>query len=243
MNATTALRNNLLAKQSQEAAQKTNFRIKNWITPVPQIGEVEKGCYHSYNCGRYSRSCSYIKWEYAAKYTSFATVAEDKKSICYTYGFKNEITSIHKKAPKGYVFERDHNGLMLLRESDGMDYHFSAEELAAKNFITLVKNKIAENYNKRIQQKRQEKEQKRLEKIFQKDIPTTSVTFFDSRKAGNCVEGTLNFAEKRLGISREEIIKGGFLFKVSAEKLMKTGELRAIAAVKAAWQRETMVCI
>lgn len=72
------------------------------------------------------------------------------------------------------------------------------------------------------------------------------VTLEDSRRAGNCVEGSLAFAERKLGMSREEIVVAGHLFSVPANRLIAVanGDLPRIeAAIKIAWLRETTVSI
>jgi hypothetical protein len=62
--------------------------------------------------------------------------------------------------------------------------------------------------------------------------------------AGNCVEGSLVYAERRLHIPREEIIRGGYLFSVPALRLLATnGHDGVQRAVRAAWLRETTVSI
>lgn len=232
-----------LALDSKIAARNSNGRIQNWTSAKPSIHQFAKGYYLTNDEGRYSRSCKYTKYSYSPLYTSYVAVSNCGSGLIYRRGFKGEIKSRVIHAPSGMKFKKDSYGLVLKRLSDGMDYHPTAKDLQSKKFAATVRAEMAKNYKARLAQKKAEKHSKFLEKLFQRDLPTTMVTLHDSRKAGNCIEGSLQFAERRLGISRQEIINGGYLFKIPAYKLVKTSEQRALAAAKVAWNRETMVCI
>ena len=154
-------------------------------------------------------------------------------------------------APAGMKFDADSNGVMVRRLTDGMDYHPTPEEWAAKNFATLVRAGMAKNFAARRAAKRVEKlaaknarEAARLGKIMAREINSVRVTLEDSRRAGNCVEGALRYAETRLRIDRQTVLDGGYLFSVSAGKLLATnGDAGVKRAVDSAWTRETTVSI
>lgn len=232
-----------LALEAKIAARNSNGRIQNWTSAKPSIHQFAKGDYWTNDEGRYSRRCTYTKYSYSPLYTSYIEVSNCGGGLIYRRGFKGEIKSRVIHAPSGMRFKKDDLGLVLKRLSDGMDYHPTAKDLQSKKFATTIRAEMAKNYKARLAQKKAATQSKILEKLFQKDLATTMVTLSDSRKAGNCIEGSLRFAERRLNIPREEIVKGGFLFKIPAYKLIKTGEQRALAAAKVAWNRETMVCI
>lgn len=232
-----------LSKIACNEASIKNRRIQNWTSAMATKAAPDKGSFITNNLGKYSRSCSYIKWSYSPMYMSFVEISDCGKKLDYSYGFKNEETFKTVLAPKGTIFQSDLFGLVVKRLSDGMDYHPSAEDLKSKRFISIVREKMADNYNARLLQKREVKKNKLLDKLFLKDLNNTMVTLNDSRKAGNCVEGSLSFAEKYLKIPRQDILNGGHLFKVRASKLVKTGDNRAINAARIAWQRETTICI
>ncbi len=233
-----------LAIQAQTAAKSTNGRIQNWnYGAKPTTNERSLGDYRTNDEGRYSRSCKYTKYSYDPLYTSFVILAHLKNGLIYKRGFSGKMKSSIVKAPKGMVFEIDSNGLLLRRKSDGMDFHLNGQILERKDFATFVRAEMAKNFKLRLDAKRRDKREKHLQKLFARDLKTTMVTLHDSRRAGNCVEGSLQFAERRLGISRQEILNGGHLFKVCAKKLVDSGDQRAIAAAKTAWNRETLVCI
>lgn len=246
-------RNDDLARQASAAAQNSNRRLQNWVSAKVKCQKVSLGDYETINAGRYKGKYNRIIWNYAPLYTSYYRIGPGGRKIIYTYGFDKPERRV-VSAPKGMIFERDDNGLMLRRLSDNMDFHPSTKDLLAKNFVTLVRKNMAENYSARMSQRRNEKlakfkaeqDKKRadwLESVFKQDLSNTMVTLNDSCKAGNYIEGSLQFAERRLGISRQEILNGGHLFHVCAKRLVKTGDKRAIRAVKVAWERETTVCI
>jgi len=239
-----AIHNNNLKQVARSSAITANKRIQNWNYGAnPCFSICRKGEYASINEGRYSRSCKFTKYSYDPVYTSYVTIAHSKNGLVYKRGFFGELKSSTIKAPKGMLFEIDSNGLLLRRKSDRMDFHLSGEMLERKNFATFVRAEMAKNFRLRLDAKRKEKKEKFLQKLFLRDLKTTMVTLNDSRKAGNCVEGSLQFAERRLKIPRQEILNGGYLYYICAEKLVKTGDERALRAAKVAWERETAVCI
>jgi len=154
-------------------------------------------------------------------------------------------------APAGMLFRNDSNGFFLQRVTDKMDYHLTPEDWDAKNFATRVRTAMSKNYLARQAEKRSAKvaakdakEASRIEAIKAREIGATRVTLDDSRRAGNCVEGSLRYAETRLQIDRETIINNGYLFSVRASRLLATnGDTGVKRAVNAAWLRETTVTI
>lgn len=147
--------------------------------------------------------------------------------------------------PEGYRWAADHNGIHIVRISDGMDYHPTTKELAACKPARLIAS-LEENSERRRQQKESEDRAERDRFYFERDLPTVRVTLADSRAAGNCVEGSLAFAERKLHIPREEILAGGHLFSVPAQRLLAAAngdKPRVEAAVRRAWMRETAVSI
>ena len=93
---------------------------------------------------------------------------------------------------------------------------------------------------------RQEKARAQERKVFLRELHNVRVTLEDSRRAGNCIEGSLTFAERKLGIPRAEILGASYLFSVPAKRLLAVANgdrKRVEAAIQIAWQRETMVSI
>jgi len=146
--------------------------------------------------------------------------------------------------PKGMKWKKEPFGpIYLERITDKMDWHPAPKDLARKDFVTFARAEMARHYGQRMVTRKLERESKRLQAIMDKQLMSCYVTLDDSRRAGNCIEGSLSFAENRLGLTREEILAAPFITKVSARRLLATGEPRARAAVIQAWKRETMVSI
>lgn len=189
---------------------------------------------------------SYLYWDY-------------QSAIGITQSGRSAIVIIECKvvrrilAPSGMRFDLDANGILLRRVSDGMDYHPTSQDWHSPKFSTRCRAAMAANYKRRMDTKRAEKkaakdkaEAARMDRLFMRDLPTVRVTLADSRAAGNCVEGSLAFAERKLHIPREEILAGGHLFSVPATRLLSAvngDKPRVEAAVRRAWMRETAVSI
>ena len=183
----------------------------------------------------------YTGSEVYCDYQSCVAVSRSGRSAVWVLGNR-----IHRRwiAPVGLQFGLDKNlQIVLIRKSDGMDYHPTGEDLRAKNWIGRCRAAMAKNYIARQAAKKLERENARFAKIKAREIGSVRVTMQDSRRAGNCVEGAIRFAESRLGISREQIANGAHLLTVSAAKLLATNDTRAKSAVEMAWARETMVQI
>ena len=83
----------------------------------------------------------------------------------------------------------------------------------------------------------------RQQEHIEAEVEKSVVLLEDSRRAGNCVEGSLQFAERRLGLPREAVLAGQWFVSVPGCRLLATGDRRAEMAVRAAFQRETTIAI
>lgn len=146
-------------------------------------------------------------------------------------------------APKDLRFDHDDTGIFCRRLTDNMDFHPESKDWLRKDFWTNVRKQMALNYTKRLSNRKIEQEGNRLKSIMDKQMASAYVLLEDSRRAGNCVAGSLAFAERRLGLTSDEILAAPFLVKVQANRLLSTNEPRARAAVIQAWKRETIVAI
>lgn len=181
-------------------------------------------------------------WEHTSrkpKYQSGIWMSASGTVVIFGQGCK--ITHKHF-APSGLKFAQDGEGVKLIAR-DGTDYHPTREEWTSSRFAGMVREKLTTKRAAARAASVLEREQERTELVFQRDLSTTRVTLDDSRRAGNCVEGSLAFAERRLGMSRSDILDGRWLVSVSASRLAKTGDARAMSAVRSAWSRETTVSI
>lgn len=239
--------------RSRDAAQKNNPRKKNLFSGIAKINgpahreRVEKIHYK----GRFK---GYSGSEIYADYQSCVGCSRSGKcAIIITESvFLRRIL-----APSDLRFSKDANGILVKRISGGMDYHPTGEDWLAKDFWTRVRAGLAHNFVARRAAKKAEKkladETKKSAKIaaekeavYQRQIKSTRVTLEDSRRAGNCIEGSLAFAERKLGLSRQEIIDAGYLFSVPATTLIShAGENidQVNRAVRIAWVRETEISI
>jgi hypothetical protein len=139
---------------------------------------------------------------------------------------------LHLTAPEGYTWRVDSLGFAMVAP-DGFEYHPTWSEIWSRD----AEEHMVRYINIAREQRRA------VADTLPKGAEDCWVTLEDSRKAGNCVEGTLRFCQLRLGMARDEIIAGAHLVSVSARKLIATGEPRALAAVRMAWMRETTVSI
>lgn len=234
-----------LSQLARNAAEKANPRLKNWESPRPSIFPRAIGEYDSIDNGRYSSRCKYTHWTYAPLYTSFGIITLGGKVLLYRRGFTGSLKSRILPAPSGMLWTIN-NGLCLVRQSDEMDYHPTVADMQSPRFASVVREAMARNYAARLAAKQEAKRQARFEARFQRDLATTRVTLHDSRRAGNCIEGSLRFAERKLGLDRGSILAAGHLFTVPAKTLLRVANgqtEQAMRAVCAAWTRETLVCI
>lgn len=234
--------NSDLITEAEHAARNNNGRIKRWRWASNSFEFKNKGHYIVKNMGRYSSKVTYNKFDYFPIYTSFIAFNKFGKKIIYKYGWKGEENKKLIKAPAGMFFTFDDLGAKLVRRSDEMEYHFDWQDLTSNNFATRVRSKMAENYKKRAEQNKINKQNKIFERVFNKEIGSTYVKLEDSRRAGNCVAGALEFAEQKLKLDRNKIINNIY-FAIPAKMLLRTKDNRAINSVRQAFMRETMVSI
>jgi hypothetical protein len=136
--------------------------------------------------------------------------------------------------PDGWHWDKDNMGIVAI-DSDGVDYHpYWTDGITIDDII----NNHAQNKQKRLQQL----EYARFEELLKLQLNSTYVTLDDSIRAGNCVEGSLSFAERRLNIPRDQILGNSWFMKVPAIRIFN-GEPRAAAACLQAFMRETTISI
>lgn len=136
--------------------------------------------------------------------------------------------------PTGWHWSKDNLGIVAI-DSDGIDYH----PLWTDN-ITIEHILMGHAQNK--EKRKQQIEYQLFGEKLKEQLNTTFVTLEDSKRAGNCIEGSLAFAERILHLNREDVINGSYFFKVPAIKLYDKDE-RAKAACLQAFLRETTISI
>lgn len=222
---------------SVRSAQKNNPRKKNLYTGAASaLGAVYQ---ERTKIIRYRGKYRYTGSEIYANYQSGLFFSKSGKCAWLIQGCKVIRKLI---APTGMRWKKDNHGALLSRVSDGMDYHPTLDDLRSCKFCTLVRGAMSKNWKLRQEAVKKSKEFARL-------IPTTRVLLEDSQRAGNCVQGTLQFAEMRLKISREMICGAIHLIGVSAKKLILISEThpqekeKIMGAINCAIARETLVSI
>jgi len=134
---------------------------------------------------------------------SFGIIHSQGKKIY----LKIDEKSMNRKAPKGFIFANDDNGLHIVsKQNDDINYHFNSSEIIEKLSSITAKAKI--NHKERQKRERQfvlnKKMLGRIEKIKKNKLNEIFVTVNDSKKAGNCLQGILNF-KKAHGIAKNYI--------------------------------------
>jgi len=109
------------------------------------------------------------------------------------------------KAPKGYYWDRDINGLKLVcKASPKDDYHPTAWDLLnlkPREIARVLQERATDRRAARAIQRQQEKEarekqQKEMETIRRAEKEGATVCLADSLLAGNCLAGTLDWATR-----------------------------------------------
>lgn len=149
---------------------------------------------------------------------------------------------ITRAVPDGYRFEYHGKSLVFIRDSDGMDLHPEEHHLRTFDFPAMIAS-LEQNHKWRLEIAEHRKDDDFRMAIFNQNIGNTMVSLFDSRRAGNCIEGSLQFASYRLGVPREEILAAPWLVTIPAARLIATGSSLARNAALAAFDRETIVSI
>jgi hypothetical protein len=85
----------------------------------------------------------------------------------------------------------------------------------------------------------------KLDKQFKNNVKNTFVNFLDARRAGNCCEGIINWAKKKLNMEKESLLNAPWLTQVPAKLLLRLDPKNNLVknSIKQAYLRETLICI
>jgi len=232
-----------IKNRTLEICQENYPRIKNWRNPTAALDDAIKpiGGYFTHNCGRYSSRCQYTKYEYSPYCQSFGEIIDNGSALVGKIGVEN----FHLIAPKGFIFAADNLGVSLQSKSNPKkNFYFNSDDVLFNGVKGMLFN-LRENWEKQKNARKLELEKQYHQKIFEREINSTRVNLQDSRCAGNCIEGTLNWVKQRLGIDRDTIMDGSYLFSVPAKKLLPLAndDARVKKSINMAWMRETLVSI
>lgn len=231
----------LTVKQEQYAREKLGLRSSvRWnIDPGTETKiRVDQNAQSSYIRGRWktTRYASHI-----ATVANYSEVAKNRLSVVHytTCPLTGRVEKRREKVPAGYRIDQDSLGIRIVRDADGRDYHPDSYE---RNLpISAWVERMAFLDAQRDAEDKRKAEDSALWQRIASDANTTRVTLQDSRRVGNCVHGSLAFAS-RLGYNANDV-NGLNVPGIRANVLLRTGDERAKRAVRAAWERETLVCI
>jgi hypothetical protein len=180
-----------LRKRTQEIAHEKKGRIQNWRPAEPALsGKI--GTVHSFNCGRYSRSCTYTKWEYAASVRCWGAILPNGDLVGLIDRDKFRL-----KPFRGYKWDVDASGIRLVslaRNDD--DYHPNADDIEAG--VRVMIGRLQSNAKVR----KELRIAARFERMKDNDLARKAkaigarVCFEDSITAGNCRYGTESFCAR-----------------------------------------------
>lgn len=174
-----------------EIAAERNGRKQNWREAIPAL-EGKIGTIHTYNCGRYSRSCRYIKWEYAASVRSWGAILPNGDLVGLISKSKFRL-----KPWRGYRWDTDQNGIRLVRIARPTDdYHPYTNDI--EGGMAVIVGRLRSNAKVR----KETRIAARFERMKVKELARKAkamgarVCFSDSIAAGNCASGTESFCAR-----------------------------------------------
>ena len=178
----------------QGIAACTDARKKNWRSPKATRCASD---IITTDLGRYSSRCTYTHYEYTPVVESWGAVVGNH--LYYRIDTANGIVCRTVKAPRGYRWDIDANGIRIMSLTDSRcDYHPTAKDLLNKIDLRLV---ARENLATRKQQEALAREQKKNEKraialISKAEREGATVCMRDSLRAGNCQAGSESWARR-----------------------------------------------
>lgn len=165
-------------------------RRRNWDAPEP-------GCHQigikTVNHGRYSHRCRYERVSYTPVMRSCGMITPGRALLL----IGNDTIRI--RAPRGWRFGRDENGLYLTRTSETREafrYHPTSDEWSAGLSAIRAAAIDHEQTQRRVaREAREQRRQARKDAALLATIPVY-VCLRDSRTAGNCAAGTVAWARR-----------------------------------------------
>ena len=184
-----------------QAARKINGRVKNWQTPVATTAIHATAKLLDTDEGRYSSRCTFHHIAHHIAVTSYGFISTAGRVLRYRYRAE-PLRSI--KAPHGYRWDRDRNGIKLVSLANARDdFHPDTDDIVAgaKHCAAKLREnakrrrEIATRERLEARKTRQQREQE--QRIIRKaEREGLTVCLADSLKAGNCRAGTLNWATR-----------------------------------------------
>ena len=178
------------AALAARTAREQHPRRRNW--DAPEAGYHQIGIKTTHH-GRYSHRCRFERVSYTPVLRACGTVTAGRALLL----IGNDTIRI--RAPRGWRFGRDDNGLYLvrLRETrEAFRYHPTSDEWA-RGLAAIRSAAIAHEQTQR-RVAREASDQRRQDREDAAMLATLPVyvCLRDSRRAGNCVAGTLAWARR-----------------------------------------------
>ena len=178
------------AAQAARKAREQYPRRRNWNAPEASYNQIGIKTTHH---GRYSHRCRFERLSYVPVMRSCGMVTAGRALLL----IGNDL--IRLRAPRGWRFGRDDNGLYLtrLRETrEAFRYHPTSDEWVSG--LAAIRSAAIDHEQTQRRVAREVREQQRQDREDAAILATLPVyvCLRDSRRAGNCVAGTLAWARR-----------------------------------------------
>jgi hypothetical protein len=178
------------AAQAARKAREQFPRRQNW--DAPEAGYHQIGVTTNHH-GRYSHRCRFERLSYSPVLRSCGMVTAGRALLL----IGNDL--IRLRAPRGWRFGRDDNGLYLVRireTREAFRYHPTSDEWASG--VAAIRSAAIEHEQTQRRVAREARDQQRRDREDAALLATLPVyvCLRDSRRAGNCVAGTLAWARR-----------------------------------------------
>jgi hypothetical protein len=173
--------------------------------------------------GKYSSRCNYTHYEYRLVVESFGRVCFDGRELYV----RIDGTAKRLRAPKGWRWQIDRNGIGISNGRD--DFHPTAREISEGMAVRqMVGGAIRNGKTRRAAQRAAKLDaQRKIDVIKRAEREGAMVLVDDSRAAGNCLAGTLNWMQSH-GLKDAKFVPPSMLLKIA------NGDASRIAVVVAA---------
>jgi hypothetical protein len=164
-----------------------DIRKKNWRDTIPSYLKSKT---LSHDMGRYSRNCSYTRYEYTRLVQSFGVVI--KGHLFAKIDGTGKI--IHLRPWRGWNWKVDKNGIYFSLVRKGrreLNYHPTASDLLECKRPSEFATKAKQNY--KFQRENEISQTKEMIIIKSAIKEKVYICWNDGRQAGNCAAGLSNF--------------------------------------------------
>ena len=180
----------LHAVQASRTAREQHPRRRNWDSPEASYFQIG---IKTVNHGRYSHACRFERVSYAPVMRACGTVTAGRALLL----IGNDL--IRLRAPRGWRFGRDDNGLYLVRireTREAFRYHPTSDEWVSG--LAAIRSAAIDHEQTQRRVAREAREQRRRDRedaAILASVPVY-VCLRDSRTAGNCAAGTVAWARR-----------------------------------------------